>query len=96
MVLLSGYLEYHPEERDEVIAGLAEVTRRSRQDAGCVEYWWAEDVEAPNTFRFFECWESQALFDAHIGAPHELAFGERYLARITGATATVFEATVVG
>jgi quinol monooxygenase YgiN len=44
-------------------------------------------------FRFFECWESQELFDAHLAAPHEKAFNERYLSRITGATARLFSAT---
>jgi quinol monooxygenase YgiN len=52
-----------------------------------------EDVEVPNTFRFFECWGSQALLDAHLAAPHEAASGERNLRRITGATASFFEAS---
>jgi quinol monooxygenase YgiN len=60
---------------------------------GCMEYWWAEDIDEPNTFRFFECWESQEAFETHIAAPHEKAFGERNLSRITGATAHMFAAT---
>ena len=57
------------------------------------EEWWAEDLEDPNTFRFFECWESQETFDAHINSPHELAFGERYLPLITGETASQYSAS---
>ena len=76
-----------------MLASLAEVTEASRRDAGCLEYFWAEDLEAPNTFRFFECWESQELLDAHLAAPHEVAFGERNLHRITGATASFFDAS---
>lgn len=93
MLLIAGSLSFSPEDREDVLAGLSEITALSRADAGCVEYWWAEDVDQPNTFRFFECWETQELFDAHINAPHEQAFGERYLTRITGATATTFSAT---
>ena len=76
-----------------MLRGLAEVTEHSRADAGCADYWWAEDVEAPNTFRFFECWASQELFDAHMAQPHEALFAARYLSRITGATARLFDAT---
>lgn len=93
MLIIEGSLSFKAEDRDDVLASLREVTVSSRQDAGCVEYWWAEDVEAPNTFRFFECWESQELFDRHVEAPHEKAFGERNLTRLVGATARIFSAT---
>ena len=92
MVIIVGSLSFDPSDRAEVLAALADVTEASRRDAGCVEYSWAEDLEAPNTFRFFECWESQELLDAHLAAPHEVVFGERTLHRITGATARTFEA----
>ena len=45
----------------------------------CVEYFWSEDLDAANTFRFFECWGSQELLDAHLAQPHEAAFAERNL-----------------
>ena len=92
MVIIAGSLTFDPSDRAEVLAALADVTVASRRDAGCMEYSWAEDLEAPNTFRFFECWESQEQLDAHLAAPHEVVFGERTLSRITGATARTFEA----
>ena len=93
MIIIAGSLSFDPSDRADVLASLAEVTEASRRDAGCVEYSWAEDLEAPNTFRFFECWESQELLDAHLAAPHETAFGERNLSRITGATASMYAAS---
>jgi quinol monooxygenase YgiN len=93
MIIIAGSLSFDPKDRQDVLASLAEVTEASRRDAGCLEYFWGEDLEAPNTFRFFECWESQELFDIHIAQPHEVAFGERNLTRITGATASFFEAS---
>jgi quinol monooxygenase YgiN len=93
MVVIAGSLTFSPADRDDVVASLTEITKLSRRDAGCVEYWWAEDLGAPNTFRFFECWATQEDFDNHIGAPHEKAFGERNLTRIVDATATMFRAT---
>jgi quinol monooxygenase YgiN len=95
MIIIAGSLSFDPADREDVLASLAEVTAASRRDEGCVEYFWSEDVEARNTFRFFECWTSQAAFDAHLAAPHEAAFGERNLRRLTGATATTYEASAV-
>lgn len=93
MLIIEGSLTFDVADRHDVLASLAEVTECSRNDPGCVGYWWAEDLEHPNTFRFFECWESQELFDAHIGQPHEAAFGERNLRRMLGATASMYTAT---
>ena len=92
MVIIEGSLSFAEEHRDDVLGGLAEVTRLSRRDAGCVSYWWAEDLADRNTFRFFECWESADALEAHLAMPHEATFGERYLPLITGATASVYEA----
>jgi quinol monooxygenase YgiN len=93
VLIIEGSLTFREEDRDRVLAGLIDITTLSRADAGCVNYWWAEDLEDRNTFHFFECWESQATFDAHITSPHEIAFGERYLGLITGATACQYTAT---
>ena len=95
MIIIAGSLSFDPSDRDDVLASLAEVTEASRRDAGCVEYFWSEDLESPNTFRFFECWESQEMLDAHLDQPHEAAFGERNLSRLTGATASTYEATAL-
>jgi quinol monooxygenase YgiN len=96
MHIIAGSLSFAAEDREDVIASLMEITELSRKDAGCVEYWWAEDLDQPDTFRFFECWDTREHFDAHIALPHEVAFGERNLSRIKGATATMFSATPQG
>jgi quinol monooxygenase YgiN len=93
MIIIAGSLSFDPVDRDDVLASLEEVTEASRRDPGCVEYFWSEDLASPNTFRFFECWESQERLDAHLAQPHEAAFGERNLSRLTGATATTYTAT---
>ncbi len=93
MLIIAGSLSFSAADREDVLASLAEVTTASRRDQGCIEYWWAEDVDERDTFRFFECWESQESFDAHVAAPHEIAFGKRNLSRITGATAQIYSAT---
>ena len=95
MIIIAGTMSFAAVDRADVLASLAEVTEASRRDQGCVEYWWAEDLEQPNTFAFFECWESKDLLDAHLDQPHETAFGERNLGRMVGATATMFEASAL-
>jgi quinol monooxygenase YgiN len=93
MHALSGYLEFREEERAETLAALRAVTERSRQDPGCVDYWWAEDLEVPNRFRFFECWNTLEAFEAHQAQPYETAFMEQHVARITGADAHILDMT---
>jgi quinol monooxygenase YgiN len=88
---ICGYLTFRPEDRDEVLEGLRAVSVRSRQDPGCVDYWWAEDVEEPNRFRFFECWASKEMFDAHRSQPYEAEFDRDFVSRITGADAHITE-----
>jgi len=92
VVIVTGWLRFKPEDRDDVLEGLQNVTELSRQDAGCIDYWWAEAVAEPNTFRFFECWESQELFEAHRAQPFEDEFMKVYVTRITGADAHSYEA----
>jgi len=91
MHAIAGFLTFKPEHRDEVIAGLTDIMERSRQDAGCVEYWWAEALGEPNTFRFFECWETEVLLNAHLAQPHEKEFMERYMPMVVGADAYVYD-----
>jgi quinol monooxygenase YgiN len=93
MHIIAGSLSFAPEDREDVIASLLEITELSKRDSGCLDYWWAEDLGQPNTFRFFECWETEEQFEAHIATPHERVFGERNLSRITDATATMYSAT---
>ena len=93
MMIIAGSMTFAASDREDVLASLTEVTQASRRDAGCVEYFWSEQLGEPNTFRFFECWESKDLLDAHLAQPHEAAFAERNLGRMLAATATTYEAT---
>jgi len=91
--VITGWIDLSTLDRDEVLAGLANVTELSRQDEGCVDYWWAEDLRRPGRFRFFECWETPELFAAHRAQPFEAEFEANFVARCSGANAHVYEAT---
>src|SRR5260370_35190413 len=87
MLAISGLLRFPPDARDELKGVLVGLAERTRQDAGCVEYWWSEDLTEPGAFRFFEAWESEEAFAAHRDASYEHEFNDRYLTRIAGADA---------
>jgi len=89
--VISGELAFKPDDRDEVLAAIVDVTARSRADDGCVEYWWAEDVERPNVFHFFECWATREQFEVHRAQPYEDAFMRDYVSRIIGARAHEYD-----
>lgn len=89
MFAIAGYLDFPVDRREETLAALRDVTERSRQDGGCIDYWWSEDVLQPNRFRFFECWESQEAFDAHQAQPYEKEFMTVQVARVVGADAHI-------
>jgi quinol monooxygenase YgiN len=91
VIVVAGMLKFKAEDRDDVLAGLREVVRLSRQDPGCVDYWWSEDIETAGAFRFLECWESQELMDAHMAQPHTETFMTQYVARMVGADAHVYQ-----
>ena len=95
MLAISGWLQFPAGDRDEMLGVLTALAERTRQDAGCVEYWWSEDLAEPGRFRFFECWESEATFAGHRGAPYEIEFNDTYLPRIVGAEARQYDVSGV-
>jgi quinol monooxygenase YgiN len=91
VIAVAGLLQFKPEDRQAVLDGLKEVVRRSRQDPGCIDYWWSEDIETADAFRFFECWESQELMDAHMAQPHTEDFMSRCVSRVTNVDAYAYQ-----
>lgn len=90
MVIITGAIDFPEVDRDELLAALAEITALSRQDAGCIDYWWAEDVLRPMRFRFFECWESDQHLADHRAQPFEDDFLARFVSRASGARAHLY------
>lgn len=71
MVIVGGWFEVDPNERDAFVAGRVEGMRRSRTEQGCIEYVVAPDPVDPGRVVLFERWESQADLDAHLAAARE-------------------------
>lgn len=66
MVIVGGTFEVDPDQRDAFLAGFHEMMRRSRAEAGCLEYTFAADPLEPRRVILFERWESQEHLDAHL------------------------------
>ena len=68
MVIVAGWFEVDPGERDAFVAERLDSMRASRAEAGCIEYVVAADPVEPGRVVLFERWESQADLDAHLSA----------------------------
>ena len=71
MVIVAGWFEVDPSERDAFVAGRADGMRRSRAEQGCIEYVIAPDPVDPGRAVLFERWASQADLDAHLAAARQ-------------------------
>ena len=48
----------------------------SRNEAGCIDYRHAVDIDDPLVADLFEVWESNEARDAHFGSAHFAAYSE--------------------
>jgi quinol monooxygenase YgiN len=68
LVIVAGWFQVDPGERDAFVAGRVDAMKRSRAERGCIEYVIAADPADPGRAVLFERWESQADLDAHAAA----------------------------
>ena len=59
-----------PEFRSNVREELIKLIKPTHIEEGCVDYILHEDNEDPNTFIFFENWDSEELLNKHLVSPH--------------------------
>ena len=68
MVIVGGVFVVEPDEREEFLVGRHDGMRRSRAEAGCLEYTLSADPIEPSRVVLFERWADQASLDAHAAA----------------------------
>ncbi|WP_136442200.1 putative quinol monooxygenase [Pacificoceanicola onchidii] len=61
---------------DLVQAELEKLIEITRAEEGCIAYDLHRDNDNPAHFMFYEIWESRALWQAHMNAPHLAAYME--------------------
>jgi quinol monooxygenase YgiN len=65
MLIVAGWFQVDPSERDAFVEQRIDSMRESRADHGCIEYVIAADPLEPGRAVLYERWESQADLDAH-------------------------------
>lgn len=71
-LVLAGIARIDPTRRDEVIARAVDITKRTRQEPGCISFVCSVDLEDPNLLHVFLEWESAAALFA-ILAPDRVS-----------------------
>ncbi len=74
MIVIAASLPINPENRDAAIEASVKMARATREEPGCIEYAFHQDLEDPNRFHVFEKWESGEALEAHFKTPHMAAF----------------------
>jgi len=59
-----------PDRIDLVKKALEKLVDITRSEAGCLQYDLHQDNDNPAHFLFYENWESRALWQKHMSAPH--------------------------
>lgn len=67
-LVVTGSFEVAPADRDAFIESMSDIMRRSRTEAGCIDYTFAPDPLEPGRVVLCERWESRAHLDAHLAA----------------------------
>jgi quinol monooxygenase YgiN len=69
-VVVAGWIDYDPADRDAALAAFADVVAASRQEPGCIDYAFTPDPDHPGRVRVFEHWVSDAALTEHLTLPH--------------------------
>jgi hypothetical protein len=66
VLLIAGFVRFDPAQRAATLAAILEQVRETRNEAGCISYVVAEDVEQPGTLRVFCVWASWEALEAAL------------------------------
>ena len=76
MILVVGTFRLPADNIPAAREAMERVILRSREEAGCLAYAYAEDLLDPGLFRVTEAWSDRAALAAHFSTPHMLRWQE--------------------
>jgi quinol monooxygenase YgiN len=76
LLTVVAYMKAAPGKRDELKAELEALIEPTSKEDGYVNYDLHQGIEDPDTFIFYENWESAAALDAHLATPHLVRFAD--------------------
>ena len=68
MLIVAGWLEVDPGDRDGYVADCADAVRQARESPGCLAYAISADPLEPGRILVYERWESEAELLAFRGS----------------------------
>ena len=102
MIYVIAAIELQPGVRAQFLSELATTAREVRQEAGCLEYTATVDVASgaarqmalrADVVTIVEKWVDLAALNAHLAAPHMVAFRQRVAALVRASTLQVLTPT---
>jgi quinol monooxygenase YgiN len=73
-ILISGWLEWSPEDRSAVVDLFRPMMARSQQEDGCLDYSMSPDAQHSGRIRVTELWTSEKSLADHLAADHTQEF----------------------
>jgi len=77
VIVLDAVFPVDPERRDDAVELFRAVAEESRAEDGVIDYRVAAGVDDENRFQFFERYEDEAAFAAHVESEHVDRLGEQ-------------------
>ncbi|MDN0196694.1 putative quinol monooxygenase [Streptomyces sp. S.PNR 29] len=74
-IIVAGWMDYEPGDRDPMLGHLVELGRRTREaEPGCLDYAMTADPTDGRRIRVYERWTSQQALDGHFTTAHMKEF----------------------
>jgi len=70
MIIVAGSVSIKPEHLDEAIQIAQNLSKETRNEAGCISYHFSTSLDDPNTLLIFEQWESAEALEQHFQTDH--------------------------
>ncbi len=77
LLTVIAFMRAAPGKREELRAALEALVEPTSREKGYINYDLHQGVEDPDSFFFYENWESGEDLDAHLAAPHLRDFAAR-------------------
>ncbi|HHP7230832.1 MAG TPA: putative quinol monooxygenase [Xenococcaceae cyanobacterium] len=78
-LVVIAYLQVKPEHRQTFLDLATNVVKLTNEtEPGANSYTFYESQDTPNSFFFFEDWQNEAAFEAHLQKPYTKSLTEKY------------------
>jgi quinol monooxygenase YgiN len=74
MIVVTVTIDTQPGTLEKLSSAIAALEAATRAEAGCVDYAFSSEVNAPDRLRVVERWRDVDALKAHLAAPHMAAF----------------------